>query len=76
MTATLTMGKTTAAQVQISGIHEASESIQYPGHLRQRWFMKVLENQGIFMRLLAEISLGYFHMLVIKRLHSRSFIYL
>ena len=38
--------------------------------------MKSLENQGIFMRLLAEISLGYFHMLVIKRLHAQSFIYL
>lgn len=74
MTATLTMVKTTAAQVQISGINEASESILFPRHLRQRWFMKSLENQGVFMRLLAEISLGYFHIFVIKRLHDQIFI--
>ena len=76
MTATLTMVNTSAAQVPISEIHDASESIQFQRHLRQRWFMKSLENQGIFMRLIAEISLGYFHVFVIKRLQDECFTYL
>ena len=38
--------------------------------------MYLLEGQGISIGLLAENTLGYFHVLVIKRLHAWRLIYL